>query len=128
MHGTLVHRLGVLAPMSDVPNIVGVIEQIDHAADLATFLMRSHGRILAPGRPDVPVQDECDNYIRALVLEAYYGFQAAKEKAITEDKQCPPDYDIDGYAGDDRHFEVTVTGLHNAPRGHLTVDILFRIS
>lgn len=121
------HRLGILEPMADVPNISGVIEQIDHAADLATSIMRSHGRILAPGRPDVPVQDETDTYLRALVLEAYSGFIAAKEEAITN-HQPPPDSEIEGYAGDDRHFEVMITGLESAPHGHLTVDILFRIS
>lgn len=121
------HRLGILAPMADVPNIAGVIEQIDHAADLATYIMRSHGRILAPGRPDVPVQDETDNYLRQLVLEAFYGFVAAKDEAIKDNTMIPPDSDIEGYAGDDRHFEVTVTGLADTP-GHLTAEIYFRIS
>lgn len=121
------YRLGVLAPMADVPNIAGIIEQIDHAADTATFLMRSHGRILSPGRPDVPVQDETDVYLRMLVVEAYHAYQSTKAEGALE-RIPPADWEIEGYADDGRNFEITVTGLVDAPRGHLTAEIFFRLS
>lgn len=133
MHRTVMrHRLGLLEPMKSVPNIAGIIEQIDHASDLATHLMRSHGWLLQPGVPDVPVQDETDQYLRMLVLEAYAGFLEAQDEAhaaaTTAHVLDPADHEIEGYAGDDRRFEVVVTGIVGAPKGHLSAQIFLRIS
>jgi hypothetical protein len=128
------YSLHLLEPMRDVPNVSSLIEQIDMAATMATFVMRSHGILLEPGCPDVPLQDEVDRYVRKLALEAYHAFNSTKEEAATEAAAAPklnlpvPDCDIIGYAGEDRLFDVSISGIANAPRGFLRLQILFRLS
>lgn len=116
-----------MQPMQDVPNITQIVDQIDHAADLVTAMMRLHGWLLRPGDQDVPLQDEVDSYLRRLVVEAFYAFNDAKQEA-KEDGQNPNDWEIEGYSGDDRLFDITVTGLADGPRGSLTAQIYLRLA
>jgi hypothetical protein len=114
--------------MQSVPNVSSIIEQIDLSATLATHIMRSHGMLLEPGCPDVPLQDEVDRYLRKLALEAYYAFNSTKDEAISEHTTPVPDWEIEGYAGDDRLFEVSMSGVSNAPRGFLRIQVFFRLA
>lgn len=121
------YSLHGLAPMQDVPNVSSLIEQIDMASTMATFFMRSHGVLLAPDCQDVPLQDEVDRYLRKLVLEAYYAFNETKAEALAENPNIP-DWEIEGYAGDDRIFEVSISGVAQAPRGFMHLQILYRLT
>lgn len=114
--------------MADVPNITSIIEQINCATLAATDFMRRHGMLLDIGCKDVPLEDEVDVYLRRLVLESYWNFNEAKDEARREEGvPMPNDWEIEGYAGDDRLFEVTLTGLAGAPRGFMTAKIFLRL-
>jgi plasmid stabilization system protein ParE len=133
-----------LEELAQVPNIGTIIEQIDHAATIATEEMRRYGLTLPtviPGtaeRPQrVPLQHEVDTYLRFLVADAYIGFSEAKQEAqehgaiavMAAGHGAIPDTDIEGFPeAFDPMFDVSVTGLSGAPPGYLTVRISRRLT
>jgi hypothetical protein len=133
-----------LDELGQVPNIGMIIEQIDHAALIATEEMRRYGITLPtvmPGSQEVPKRvpllSEVDTYLRFLVADAYVGFVEAKQDAekhgaiavITAESRSIPDTDIEGVPEmADPFFDVTVTGLYDAPPGFLTVRIARRLT
>lgn len=126
------YNLTYLEEMIDVPNIGAIIEQIDHAASLATEEMRRRGIRLPSDVPDgglvprdVPLQEHVDRYLRYLVASAYEGFMITQAEA----PPATPEWEIEGLPDYvDPMFDVTITGLEEAPRGFLVVRIARRLT
>jgi hypothetical protein len=116
------YNLQSLWPLRDCPNVSTIIEQIDFAATLATGEMRRYGIRLTAKSVDVPVQDEVDAVLRGLVSDAFDGWLLARGEAPTE----TPDHEVEGFSSD-AHFDVTITGLEDAPDLFLTARISRRL-
>ena len=84
--------------------------------------MRRYGIRLHPKAPDVPIQDEVDKVIRALVTEAFDGWLLCRAEAPKETADC----EVEGFASD-AHFDCTITGLEDAPDLFLTCRLSRRL-
>jgi hypothetical protein len=138
------YNLTYLEEMQHVPNIGMIIEQIDQAALRASATMRHYGERLPsviPGEPGktpsgVPYKSDVDTYIRFLVADAYIGFVETKQAALADGSVAVmypgatiPDSEIEGLPTyDDPLFEVSVTGLQDAPAGFLVARISMRLT
>ena len=71
---------------------------------------------------DVPIQDEVDRELRALVSEAFDGWLLCRAEAPKE----TPDWEVEGFASDN-HFDCTITGLEDAPDLFLTCRLSRRL-
>lgn len=126
------YDLTYLEDMRNVPNIGAVIEQIDHAATIATDEMRRYGLTLPAVVPDgqivprnIPMRHEVDTYLRYLVASAYEGFMITQSEAPAG----TPEWEIEGLPDYvDPMFDVTITGLEGAPRGFMVVRIARRLT
>jgi hypothetical protein len=115
-----------LMPLKDVPNLSTLIEQINSASIRACADMRASGAILRPGASDVPLLDEIDRHLRSLTCDAYLSYLATREEARRE-SPTTPDWEIEGEATDDLHFDVYLSGLPGAPKDFLTVQVSLRL-
>jgi hypothetical protein len=145
------YSLEHLDELKHVPNVGMIIEQIDHAAKVATEEMRRYGQTLPSMVPmgwtsehnvapkTVPLRADVDTYLRFMVADAYVGFCECRAEA-DRDATVPifskdvkvvgiPDSEIEGVPGyDDPLFDVVVTGLQDAPAGFLTARISRRLT
>jgi hypothetical protein len=120
----MTYNMTGLEDLAGVPNIGTVIERIDHAATRAAVLYRMVGVTWSrKGQRFVPTQDDIDQALRALTVDAADAcFQLQDDARAAVDQKTSVD-GVSSFAADD-NFKVVAACSSD---GSLEIEILLRL-